>query len=701
MQLLNLSRLRMSTLPSDLLAAYAKAKLSGETDEDHAEAVLTETLLSCSDLANLSPNGTAILGSALFDGAEIGSDGGSSGYENEWDACVELLRLILALPESVVVGNANKRSDVAPHIVMRTVMDHSLDCCAYGGDDDGYDDECAGGCESPFVIDTKSILLVLLSSASVRLTASDIRQAMASSTDPKIRWRRASSVAMECIGLYQRLVHCLGRNNRRRRGRVSNSNSEECSALIDATNLLSKYVAGAIIDLLAVFQENNSVTPVEKIEAGLISATSMTSRLINTFLAQHDPMLCHQLSLDLVASCISPLCSAQIDTVLLNPLRQWDYDQVYSFGDADDDSLDDGEGSDADARSPDDMLADMVCAHASTDNAGGMKTHWDSAGIAFLAHHIVLGRAMLPSVYSPDFYFVMLYPHSGVLFHLGQNDDEQLEGEARFAIISNGIELLGLTLDLSNDSVPTNDSVPYAQISRDVESPLGPVGSIQLLLNTAMALPDTDGGFSNGIGECQNGQGNISKSKILRLIRKLLTCYPPLQHVRSVASLLQRCPFDSLKPVLLDLLRPALLQAADANTEDDAVEGETLDLLENTLGQMRSHIATSGANKNVRSSGTRLVDLNGLMSKVEQYTCTVSLVRLILIRQEGKIKELEVKSDARLESAVHALFDFYGGLCEILDDVSSTNLFFQLHLLADALGELERQSTRGSDKTSV
>lgn len=709
------------SLPSDLLSAYMEALANSQegeatTDEDQAEEVLAATLSSCSDLANLglhvSPIGStmaptestrkehhccsSILGPALFDGVEIeagGNDG--DGDEKEWNASIKLLRLILALPESVVGDKATKRSNIAPHMVMRAVMDHSLDCCDFEGDDEYHDDESVDDnmCGSSCAIDTKTILLILLSSASVRLTASDIRQTLASSSDSKIRWRRASSLAMECIGLYQRLVlERLERNCRRHQGARGNSYNEECSAaLIDSTTLLSKYVADAIFSLLDVFQEHYSTAPVEKIEVGLISATSTATKFINIALAQHNPMLSHQLSLDLITSCISPLYKIQLDTILINPLRRWDYDRMTQNGDVDDSSYssDDDEESDADARPPGEIFAEMVCGHSSGDNPGGMKTYWDGLGIAFLAHHIVTARAMLP-LYSPAFYFVLLYPHSGVLLHLGQNDDEQLGSGERSAIIANGIGMLDAALELSNGCCPTNESMPYAHISQDVESPLGPVGTTQLLLNTALALPDTVGSLTNGIGECQIDQTKITKSKILWTCRKLLLCYPPLSYVRSVASLLQCCPFDYLKPVLLDLLRPALLKAADTveTKADEEVERETLDLLEScVLEEMRNHIATSDGDGSDVSSGRNLVlvDIDGLVSRVEQYTCAVSLVRLLLIRQEGRAHE-------EMNSTVNALNRFHGGLCLLLDDEAFTDLF-QFHLLADALGELERQAT--------
>ena len=112
-------------LPSDLLAALVDAKARGEkSDEDHSEEVLTTTLSSCGDFAGgFSSN---ILGSALFDGVEIG--------DGDWDGCIRLLRLILGLPDSIG-DKASKRSEVPPHIVMRTVTDHSLDYFDCDGDD--------------------------------------------------------------------------------------------------------------------------------------------------------------------------------------------------------------------------------------------------------------------------------------------------------------------------------------------------------------------------------------------------------------------------------------------------------------------------------------------------------------------------------------------------------------------------------------
>lgn len=664
--------------PSDLLAVLVDAKARGEkSDEDHSEEVLTTTLSSCGDLAG--GFSSSILGSALFDGVET-DDG-------DWDCCIRLLRLILGLPDSIG-GNASKRSDVPPHIVMRTVTDHSLDYF----DCDGDDEEAVAETVEKVSIDTKSIILILLSSASVRLTASDIRQTLASSTDSKIkiRWRRASSVAMECIGLYQRLV--LGRL-KRAQSPNSTTSKDEPSALIDAVTLLGTYVAGSIYDLLAIFREqHSSAALVEKVEAGLISATSMTAR----FVAHQNPIQSKQLCLDLVRCCIAPLGSIQLDVILLKPLRQWEYDHVTSIGNADDPSEDEDSDGSTNTRSPNEMFAEMVCGNvSSSDNPGGMETHWDNAGIALLAYHILVDRTMLPFAYSPEFYFAMFYPHSGALLHLAQSDEEWLGSETRFAIISKGIELLSLTLDLSKNCAPTNDAIiPYARLSSDVTSPLGSVGTVQLLLNTAVSLSDTAAGGPNN----SNSNSHVSKSKILELIRKLLHCYPSLLHVQSVAILLQRCPFDYLEPVLLDLLRPALLTAADTASactkfEDDGVEDETLDILESKIvGEMKSHIFIGD------DGDIRLIGIDDLMSRVEQYTCTSLLLRLLLIRREGiaTSKRHERVGRSRLDSAVKTLIEFKGGLCKILKDTSNANNFFRLHLLDDALGELERQSTSRS-----
>ena len=168
--------------------------------------------------------------------------------------------------------------------------------------------------------------------------------------------------------------------------------------------------------------------------------------------------------------------------------------------------------------------------------------------------------------------------------------------------------------------------------------------------------------------------------------------------MQSVAILLQRCPFDYLEPVLLDLLRPALLTAADTASactkfEDDGVEDETLDILESKIvGEMKSHIFIGD------DGDIRLIGIDDLMSRVEQYTCTSLLLRLLLIRREGiaTSKRHERVGRSRLDSAVRVLVAFYGGLCKILKDTSNANNFFRLHLLDDALGELERQSTTRS-----
>jgi len=162
--------------------------------------------------------------------------------------------------------------------------------------------------------------------------------------------------------------------------------------------------------------------------------------------------------------------------------------------------------------------------------------------------------------------------------------------------------------------------------------------------------------------------------------------------VQSVAILLQRCPFDYLEPVLLDLLRPALLTATDTASTctkiEDGIEDETLNILESKiLGEMKSHIVIGDDGDIV------LIDIDGLVSRVEQYTCASLLLRLLLIRREGMAtsKRHERVGRPRLASAVSTLIDFYGGLCKILKDSSNANLF-QLHLLDDAPGELERQS---------
>lgn len=734
-------------LPSELLASYIEKRTlpcgdQGGDDggDDQAEEILSQALGSIGRLPDIGSSTHACaaadtLASALMHGGSIRVNDdrtrispGEETDDREWESCLSLLRHILSFPESITdpSTSSSSRSRVPPHVVLRMVIDHSLDLCEYDESDD-YDQE-QGSCSTAApitTITTTAKLLTLLGVASIRLVAREIRCSMLASSSPsssghdakpkvgkgteKIRWRRASSMTMECIGLYQDLIlPPLGR------GRI------ESPATIDATALHCRYLAPAVMDMLSVLQEgdqtghsSNSKIMSELIQAGLVAATASATRLVNAFQphgSDDDSSIVSDLSLELVQSSIIPLSdlSLRLDTVLLHPLRQWEYERrrPADFHE---------EENDLDY---DDFTA-LVCGSSSvcnSDKTGGMQTYWDSVGIAFMAYHILMARfqgdgkdILLPYVVSPQYSFELLYPHVEKILALGQNDDDGVANDSRLGYIWTGIDMLSLVLNsvehIRSDELNSDSRlIPFDRIRKDAEGPLGPVGNVQLLLNIAVAVSNQGG----SIVELTQQGHHISKSQILDLIRKLFSCYPPIQHVTSIGVLLDHCPYPFVESVLLDLLRPALVGTRAAcssgsvqNTGNaaDSVEDATLKVLYRYIDGMKSHMAQNDTVK--KDSGLAMV--NDLLEMVEQYTCTASLIRLLFIRRQhlhiGSESIATTSQNHMLDDAVSVLADLHARMRVILDSAEVTRHqddtrcnYFQLHLLADALREAERSA---------
>mmetsp|Transcript_25145 Transcript_25145/g.54890 ORF Transcript_25145/g.54890 Transcript_25145/m.54890 type:complete len:771 (+) Transcript_25145:274-2586(+) len=746
--------------PSELLSSYNIEKRSfpcvdeADDDNDQNEEVLHRVLESIGSLGAFSQTHSDkvmracdadILGSALMHDGPIRvtdvrtSTNGSSESrgenmdEAEWDSCLTLIRLILGLPESIDRSKTRK-SRVPPHVVLRMVIDHSLDLCSDYEDIDILQDERSSLDTAPItVITNKAILLALLGVGSIRIVTSEIQSMLESTTSlssssedakPKIRWRRALSMAAECIGLFQRLI--LSPLKRR---------CDSCNAAADITTLLCRYLAPSVGSILSVVQEGAkaglcshsiATTQTELIEAGLVSATTGAARLVNSFQPTSNGsasgivrsrQLVSDLSLELIRLCIIPLSRLRLDTVLLHPLRR-NYDQRSPLGSHE-------EESDLD----DNVDLSVLCCRSSlnSDRTGGMETRWDSVGIAYIAYHILLTRFqensevsdILPYMYvvSLQYTFVLLYPHVKTILALGHNGNYDVASDHGLGYAWTGIEMLSFVLSLvescpmlSDESNNKKRWSPFDRIVEDFEGPLGPAGNVQLLLNVAVIMSNQGGTVVAGLPQPRD---QVSKSQILRLIRTLLSCYRPIQHITCIKMLLSRCPYPFLESVLLDLLRPALLVTGVARSSvlglpvaDTAektcrilsVEDETLNILHNYLEGMKSHTAAG-------EQDFSLVRMNDLVEMVEQYTCTASIIRLLYVRRQ-KFRLLygeeatATSQDKRFNDAISVIADLNAGLRVFFDccpskeyqddaDCNSQN-FFQLHLLADALGEVER-----------
>ena len=743
-----------SVHPSELLASYNNEKRSfpwvDETDDDNGqdEEALQRVLASIGSLGDFSQTYTDkvmracdadILGSALMHDGSIkvtdvstSTNGSESRGENmdeaEWDSCLTLIRLILGLPESIDRSKTRK-SRVPPHVVLRMVIDHSLDLCS-----DYEDMEVVQNEDERSSLDTAPMLLALLGVASIRIVSSEIQSMLESTTSlssssqdakPKIRWRRALSMTTECIGLFQRLI--LSPLKRR---------CDRCNTAADVTTLHCRYLVPAVMAILSVVQEGAKVglcshstatMQSELIEAGLVSVTTEATRLVNSFQPTsgsasdivRSSQLVSDLSLELIRLCIIPLNRLRLDTVLLHPLRQWNYEQRRPL------CLHEEEG---DLGDNGDLTALFCRSSLNSDRTGGMETRWDSLGIAYMAYHILLARFqeigevsdILPYMYvvSLQYTFALLYPHVKMILALGQNDDNDVASDNGLGYVWTGIEMLSFVLSLvesrpivSDESNGNKRWSSFDRIVEDSEGPLGPAGNVQLLLNIAVVVSNQGGTVVAGLPQPTH---QVSKSQILRLIRKLLSCYQPIQHISCIKILLSRCPYPFLESVLLDLLRPALLvtgvarssvESAEKACRTVSIEDETLNIFRIYLEGMKSHTAAG-------EQDFGLVHVNDLVEMVEQYTCTASIIRLLYVRrQQLRLLDSEnttaTPQDKKFNDAVSVLADLNAGLRVFLDfcpskeyqndaDCNSQN-FFQLHLLADALGEVERAVACSAD----
>ena len=666
--------------PSEILLLYRQVSRDWDVfDHDNAEELLVQTLNSLV-LEDLPPTGRAdwekekagevycnsgsfisrietnvdILGRALSKGAVIEIDA-------EWDAVMKLVRLIIT----------NRVAKPHSACTLRVAMDQSLN---------------SWGDEKSRALSTKAILLVLIAVDAVQSAASDCRVALTSKSQTKpIRWRRLSSLAMECGLLFQRNVLFP-------LTRIAAGNTD-LEPLVQAGVLFCRYVAPAVLGMICAIREgiNAKATRIKPvmIESGLVASATILLNLINTTMVL-ESKLASDLTLEICQCAILPLHDICLESVLAHPTRFYTYQlSEMEKKNVNKQDVEIGGGTiyqaftfDTEYSREDFML--MGCSLDCSVDYCGIDTRWDSAGIAFMAYRGLVARSTLEvddvvsKAFSPRQLFALFYPHVEVLLLLGQSDESAFNDETKKMFTWTGLDMLRLVLG----AVETK-RVRTELVFANVEGPLGAVGLIQLLLNKAIALSDEGASVT-----CPSQVVEFTKTNILGQIRELLRCYSPRQHIQSIQCLLARCPFPFLEAVLLDLIRPALI--LDTTALPFAAKSNGIEIEEQAMVILRPYI--DGIQRHI-VRGSVLVEMDHLLDSVEQYTCAASLLRLICLRRkrrEDAAGRAAQRSD--VDKAVAVMNEFHSVL-EIFLETDLSPQFFALNLLHNSLHEL-RASTR-------
>jgi hypothetical protein len=220
------------------------------------------------------------------------------------------------------------------------------------------------------------------------------------------------------------------------------------------------------------------------------------------------------------------------------------------------------------------------------DDVAGMDTRWSPEGIAVLAFVAFPQR---PHVYAPLYQWHLWFPHVSTLLHTSILDDDFV-----LSVLDTLVHLLPLhKLEWTTRIMQQQSSL----------APSSPIGTMQLLLNRTAS------------GTAVDDKHQAVKSLQLLLLSK----YAPTSQVGLISLLLKTCPHVSLKPRLLDLLRPIVSTGAVDSLLMDYVK----QLCEN-------HVSQEAGTTSIRNVEHLLEE------QVEVYVCILSMIRLRLMLGNDK-----------------------------------------------------------------
>lgn len=178
------------------------------------------------------------------------------------------------------------------------------------------------------------------------------------------------------------------------------------------------------------------------------------------------------------------------------------------------------------------------------------QSDWPDQGVALLMAHL---WTELPCVYSPAFQWYMFFPYlDGVILQWEAEqeavttlDDMATRGPQNGAgVASTTLEhAFGMLASLVAQ-MPRHSVALFSANLENESIPDNPLRTLQLLSNHMMGAASTS----------LRNPGPTAPATF-QMMRNLLEVYPPRVQIRLVDILLQRCPYPSLRPKLMDLLR--------------------------------------------------------------------------------------------------------------------------------------------------
>ncbi len=538
----------------------------------------------------------------------------------EWKCGMILLRKLIGTIDDDDQKDDNQDTTaaerVSPHALLRCVVNRCL------GFRDDFED--SGG----FTMAFKIISTILVSEA--------IRTSYTKHDGQKRRWRRMQSMCMEAIHLYQTLFL------RSMRGGYDyyDSNIRDPVTLDEfkmASSLYCDYLSPALCNLLGVMDkavragsdrnkpnENKNIM----IAAGMVNCVSSLSMYIaeHTLSEADDDIAAsgNCMILDLTAEMLKvPLFRP--DYIYLHPLRlEYENSRSGFHQECDNNDEDVDIESILEERAMREV-SPLLCKNRDElgldlDSLLGMNVQWNERGLAIMIHSAIaedsnVSSFLFPRVYSKNTEFRLLFPSVSTLLSLSRREAPGLdqEGNKSGANRSSAISqhnmkchrYLQMAMFLLKRIILMKGDQNLC--THGENGVLGPVGSIQLLLNHLVSSHNH--GSQDQSSEIDT---RVDATDLVRIIRDLLSCYSIPIQVSSIGKLVKLCPFPFLVPMLLDFLRHPVSSNRFSDFDDVVL------ILDPFLDQMM-------AQKSV-------TDVPALTENSEIYTSAVSLFRLLYLK---------------------------------------------------------------------
>lgn len=629
------------TLPSLLLQRFNNTNYRGNIDdeddneEEEVEELVTELLHSASQLSPWTSRESVLgpMSNYFHDEPKYENDKSDCPNSYEWLCTFELLQMIL------FPGSNHEKPLIQGHLLLRLVQEvvPLANECTTGGD-----------------LPTLQYLCLLLSCEAIHI---EIR-----STSK--RWRRFQSMCCETIALFQRSLAPLV---------VLLNNSQDCHAsFMRCMNFTSivfyKHFVPAIRNAVSEmsqsevsnkYMERAIVTGFVRIALLLGKALNEVSTFVND---EHSKKQVHSMILRLSAS-IQDMLGLELDVLLMYPHLVYKESTLYKSALQNDCCL----RSLLDIQPFIEEFLPLICIGSDDgesydfDTFCGMDTTWELVSLTTLVLSIFqedssyVSSSLQSEMNQPEIYFELFFPLVEIfLEHEVEGEESPYQSLLRSYYYETGFGWLRKLLE-KEPKLGKSTSLIAINV---MDSNLNPIDVMQVLFNSIISLSSIQ-------NQSRTGVDQEAIQDIFILLRKLLSVYDICHQISIVKVLLHRCPFPSLIPTIIDMLRPTVPLIDDNELTCSDLVSTIYEFLEEM------------------TSCTTVDDFTKLLENAEIYSSAVSL--------------LSLASKLRKTTVFEALGDLYPKLVNlqknltahltswVKDDENATNQRFRLWLLESSL----------------